>query len=232
VGKGQANVIVVENLALRVGSFALEDVSFTIPRGHYGVLMGKTGCGKTSILEAICGLKPVLSGQIRLLDRDVTWLRPSERNLGYVPQDRALFSTMSVRDHLAFALAIRHWDRNAIERRVHELAELLGLQRLLHRKPQGLSGGEAQRVALGRALSHHPPVLLLDEPLSALDDDTREEMYGLLESVQEHTGVTTLHITHSLKEAKRLADELFVFREGGVKPLALDRSPESGRESD
>src|SRR5260221_1943362 len=117
-------MIVVENLAVRVGHFALEGISFTVPTGQYGFLMGKTGTGKTTLLEAICGLKPVASGRIRLMDAEVTNLKPALRGVGYVPQDGALFSSMSVHDHLAFALVIRKWEAAAIERRVKELAEL------------------------------------------------------------------------------------------------------------
>jgi ABC-type sugar transport system ATPase subunit len=123
---------------------------------------------------------------------------------------------MTVREHLAFALEIRKWSRPTIEKRVDELAELLGLTHLLNRKPFGLSGGEAQRVALGRALASKPPVLCLDEPLSALDDQTREEMYLLLKTVQQHTGVTTLHVTHHRLEATRLGDTVLVLRDGKV----------------
>jgi len=209
-------MIAVENLALRAGAFALDGVSFRVETGQYAVLMGKTGCGKTTLLEAVAGLKPVRAGRVLLMGRDVTTLRAAERGVGYLPQDLALFPTMSVRDHLDFALAVRRWDRNAIAARVTELAALLGIGPLLDRRPEGLSGGEAQRVALGRALSFRPRVLLLDEPLSALDDETRQEMYALLRSVQRQTGVTALHVTHNLSEAKALADRLFVFKGGSI----------------
>src|SRR5438105_15866294 len=145
-------MIRVRDLTIRVGSFALEGVSFSVATGCYAVLMGKTGSGKSTLLEAITGLKPTGAGSIELLGRDVTRLKPADRGVGYVPQDLALFPTLTVREHLAFALTIRGWDVAAIERRVGELAELLGLGRLLDRRPQGLSGGEAQRTALGRAL--------------------------------------------------------------------------------
>src|SRR5262249_38668168 len=156
------------------------------------------------------------AGRVLLLGRDVTRLRPADRGIGYVPQDLALFPTLNVRDHLAFALEVRGWGRDAITRRVGELGEMLGLNRLLDRRPHGLSGGKAQRVALGRALSFGPPVLLLDEPLSALDDETRAEMYTLLRSVQRLTGVTALHVTHSLAEAKALADRILLLKDGAV----------------
>jgi len=190
-----------------------------IPTGHYGVLMGKTGSGKTTLLEAICGLRAVTGGRIFLMGSEVTNLKPAGRGIGYVPQDRALFQTMTVREHLAFALTIRRWERAEIDRRVDELAELLGLQHLLVRKPQGLSGGEAQRVALGRALAFRPGILCLDEPLSALDDETRQEMYELLQKVQAHTGVTTLHVTHHRGEASRLADSILLLKNGRITAM-------------
>jgi molybdate transport system ATP-binding protein/molybdate/tungstate transport system ATP-binding protein len=215
-------LIHLDNLSLRAGAFTLDGLSLTVATGEYAVLMGKTGCGKTSLLEAICGLRPVTAGRIVLLERDVTRLRPAERGVGYVPQDLALFPTLSVRDHLCFALVARRWSAAQIEHRVAELAEMLGITHLLHRYPHGLSGGEAQRVALGRALSFHPPILLLDEPLSALDEDTRADMVALLRNVQRLTGVTTLHVTHSLTEARRLGDRLFVLREGGLDEVSRE----------
>jgi len=210
-------VIRLENVSVRAGRFELANICFEIPTGQCGVLMGRTGSGKTTLLEAICGLRTVAGGRIHFLDHDVTNLKPAERGIGYVPQDRALFQTMSVREHLAFALAIRNAARQTIEQRVAELSRLLGIEHLLDRKPQGLSGGEAQRVALGRALAARPGILCLDEPLSALDDETRGEMYELLEKVQQTTGVTTLHVTHNLNEAEQLADRILLLQNGKVE---------------
>src|SRR5258706_10458550 len=161
-------MITIDKLHVRVGAFALEDITFNVPAGSFAVLMGRSGAGKTTLLESICGLKPVVSGAIRLDGRDVTHLKPAERGIGYVPKDVSLFSTMTVRENLAFALAIRKWSPEAIEQRVIELADFLGLRGFLDRRPRGLSGGEAQRVALGRALACRPSILCLDEPLSAL----------------------------------------------------------------
>ena len=207
-------MIAVEELSVAAGEFRLHDVSFRIPTGEYGVLMGRTGSGKTTVLEAICGLKQVVSGRVWLQDVDVTSLRPADRNIGFVPQDGALFSTMRVREQIGFALAVRRVPRPEIERRVMELAELLDINELLDRSPKGLSGGERQRVALGRALAFQPRTLCLDEPLSALDAETREQMCDLLASVTRNTGVTTLHVTHSLDEAARLADHVFRIEQG------------------
>jgi ABC-type sugar transport system ATPase subunit len=210
-------VIAVEHLTLRAGPFALVDIAFSIPPGDYAVLMGRTGAGKTTILEALCGLKPATSGTIRLNGRDVTSLKPAERGIGYVPQDRALFQTMTVRQHLSFALEIRKMDSRRIAERVADLAQLLGISHLLERRPYGLSGGEAQRVALGRALAPCPAILCLDEPLTGLDDETRRQMRQLLQTVQETTGVTTLHVTHSLEEAEQMADLILLLKNGKVE---------------
>ena len=212
-------MIAVKALSVRAASFALNGISFEIPGGAYGVLMGKTGSGKTTLLEALCGLRPALGGKIEVMGRDVTHLKPAQRGIGYVPQDRALFTTMTIREHLAFALVLRKWNDADIARRVGELAELLGIAHLLRRKPLGLSGGEAQRVALGRALSCRPGVLILDEPLSALDDETRQEMYALLKIVREQSHVTALHVTHSRAEAQWLGDTLLKLEGGAVVPL-------------
>ena len=214
-------MIAVDHLTVRVGGFALEDVGFDVAPGQYAVLMGRTGAGKTTLLEALCGLKAVAGGTIRLNGRDVTRLKPAERGIGYVPQDRALFQTMTVREHLAFALIIQKANRDVIQRRIAELSRLLGIEGLLDRKPHGLSGGEAQRVALGRALSAQAGILCLDEPLTALDDETRREMYALLMNVQQSTGVTILHVTHNLEEAEQLADSIFLLRNGKVERLEV-----------
>jgi molybdate/tungstate transport system ATP-binding protein len=213
-------MIALQGLSVSAGGFALTGIDLVVPQGGYAVLMGKTGSGKTTILEAICGLRRVTAGGIHVQGRDVTRLKPAERGLGYVPQDRALFQTMTVWEHLAFALQIRHWSRMQIVQRVEELAKLLALEGLLDRKPAGLSGGEAQRVALGRALSFRPQVLLLDEPLAALDQHMREEMHELLQNLRKRTEFTTLHVTHDQSEARRLADRVLVLREGRIEDAA------------
>ena len=208
-------MIQLENLCLRNGSFELNDLSATIPSESYGILMGRTGCGKTTILEAICGLRPhVFSGTIRLNDSDVTHLKPAERGIGYVPQDSALFETMSIFENVAFALRLRKWTETDIQKRVHELAELMGITTLLGRRPFGLSGGEAKRVALARALAASPGVLCLDEPLSALDEQTHGEICDLLVELHREINVTILHITHSSTEARRLGETFLRLEDG------------------
>lgn len=143
-------------------------------------------------------------------------LPPGRRNLGLVPQDGALFSTMSVEEHLGFALRVLKKPGQDVKKRVNELAELLGIDHLMHRRPYGLSGGERQRVAIGRALAAGPDVLCLDEPLSALDEQTHTEMTQLLRRVHQETGVTVLHITHNRHEARALAKLIIVMKNGKV----------------
>ena len=213
-------MIALEWVTVRSGGFCLRNVSFEIPTGGYGVLMGKTGSGKTTLLEAVCGLRWIEEGVVRLAGVDVTRLRPGDRGIGYVPQDRALFQTLTVRENLSFAPSIRNWSRPETEARVEELASLLRIGPLLDRSPAGLSGGEAQRVALGRALAAKPKILLLDEPLSALDDETWEGMIDLLGEVRKATGVTTLHVTHRREEARRLADRVLILADGAVRAAA------------
>ena len=216
-------MITIQNLSIDLGTFSLRDINLTVAAGNYGVLMGKTGCGKTTVLEAICGLRSIKSGQIHLAGRDVSKLKPAERRVGFVPQEGALFTTMSVRRNIGFALSIRRWSKKTIKERIGFLAESIGITHLLDRKPEGLSGGERQRVALARALSFEPPILCLDEPLSALDDDTRAEMCRLLQSITKNTGVTTLHITHNREEAVRLANQIFLFDEGRIKEISHEQ---------
>jgi molybdate/tungstate transport system ATP-binding protein len=209
-------MIQVRELGLQQGKFSLQGISFDIPSGAYGILMGKTGSGKTSILEAIAGLRHPTHGSILLGHRDVSRLEPGERGIGYVPQDGALFRTMTVYRQLAFALELRGWGRSSCEERVNELAGWLGITHLLQRKPHGLSGGETQRVALGRALSFKPKYLLLDEPLSSLDEETRETLIELLQGIRKSGEVTVLHITHQSQEAERLGDVVLRVIDGRV----------------
>jgi ABC-type sugar transport system ATPase subunit len=207
-------MIELQNVRIHAGDFQLIDISFHVDAGQYAVLMGRTGRGKTTILESICGLRSVEGGAILVHGTNVTDWPPADREIGYVPQDLALFPTFTVEQHLQFALRLRRQPAAKIEQRTTELAELLGITHLLGRGIEGLSGGESQRVALGRALSFRPSVLLLDEPLSALDEDTRNEMQSLLRDVTRESGVTTLHVTHSGEEAAALADRCFQLHEG------------------
>jgi molybdate/tungstate transport system ATP-binding protein len=210
-------MISLRHITIQAGSFHLRDLSMEIPTGSHTALMGRTGSGKTTLLEGICGLRSVRSGSIWVGDREVTNLLPGQRGIGLVPQDGALFDHLTVRQHLEFALEVRGWAPERRENRSQELAEWLGLTPLLDRLPAGMSGGERQRVALGRALAFHPPVLCLDEPLSALDDQTRGEIVAVLTEIRNRTGITILHITHNRSEAERLADRILHLRDGRLE---------------
>jgi len=212
-------VIILDHISIAQGNFRMRNICMEVPRGAYAVLMGSTGSGKTTLLEVICGLRRPDGGRLILNGSDVTNATPASRDVGYVPQEGALFKTMTVFEQLAFALVVRREKSAAIEARVMELAQLLGVEHLLDRFPAGLSGGECQRVALGRALSFRPGILLLDEPLCSLDDDTRTQIVALLKRVQEHTGVTALHVTHNKAEAEQLGTMGLRIEKGSVLPM-------------
>lgn len=218
-------MIAFRHVTIHAGACVLDDFSFEVPDGQYAVLMGKTGSGKSTILEVVCGLKSIERGSILLAGIDVTGWHPGDRGVGYVPQDRVLFPTLTVRGQLEFALRLRGASKKQIAERTDEMAEMLGIGQLLSRRVDKLSGGESQRVALGRALSFRPKVLLLDEPLSALDEATREEMQQLLLKVKRLSETTTLHVTHNLNEAKALADKTFSIQDGKILDGSRDKEP-------
>lgn len=212
-------MIQCKNLHIEQGDFTLKGINFRVKKGNYVVMMGKTGCGKTTVLETICGLRDLSSGEIWLNGREISELSPARREIGYLPQDNALFKTMTIAQNIGFALKLRKWNKQKIEERVKELAQSLEITKLLNRKADDLSGGERQRVALARALSFYPNVLCLDEPLSALDENTVQEMYTLLTELKENNKITVLHISHAKTDAVKLADKVLLFDDGTLKEL-------------
>ncbi len=202
-------MIRIQNLAIRQGAFHMQDVDLQLPDRSYAILMGPTGCGKTTLLEAVCGLRPVTRGSIHLGDCEVTKLAPFDRNIGYVPQDSVLFPTMRIDRQIEYALVVRKVASNSRRQRVAELADLLGIGNILKRFPRGLSGGERQRVALARALAFQPKLLCLDEPLSALDPTTKCQISALLKQIHDQEKVTVLHITHNPEEAVELGTVVY-----------------------
>ncbi|MCX7967800.1 MAG: ATP-binding cassette domain-containing protein [Armatimonadetes bacterium] len=206
----------VENLSIRLGEFDLRDISFKVDDGEYFVLLGPTGTGKTVLVECIAGLHRPRAGRIVLNGRDVTNLPPEERGIAYVPQDYALFPNLTAFENIAFGLRVRRLPDERVRAKVLELAEWLGIAYLLDRLPLTLSGGEKQRVALARALAVEPQILLLDEPLAAVDEQTRERLCRELKSIQRQTGATFIHVSHNFEETLAVADRIGVmnFTEG------------------
>ncbi len=210
-------MIRLDGVALALGSLRLHDVSLEIPSGGYGLIIGPTGSGKTSLLECIAGHVAPASGRIALNGRDVTAEPPERRGIGFVYQAYHLFPHHSVRENIAYGLARRGRGHDEESRtRVEDLAALFGIGPLLDRGIRGLSGGEQQRVALARALAPRPGILLLDEPLAAVDPALRRTLRRELRQIQAQEGVTVLHVTHDVEDALRLGDEVAVLADGGV----------------
>lgn len=210
---------------------ALADIGLDVEEGEFVTLLGPSGSGKTTLLMAIAGFTRPDSGTISLAGRDITGVEPEDRDFGFVFQGYALFPHMSVADNIAFPLKVRKWDRARIAARVEEMLATVGLADLAKRKPRELSGGQQQRVAIARALAFHPKILLLDEPLSALDRTLRETMQRELKRLHRETGVTFLYVTHDQDEALAMSDRIAVFNHGRIEqlgtPRALYRKPDS-----
>ena len=211
-------MIRVEGLVYEVGNFRLE-AGLEISHGEYFMLMGPPGSGKTALVECLAGLRQPSAGRIEIAGRDVTAAEPRDRGVGYVPQDYALFTTRTVRENIAFGPQVRGLARAEVERTVDRAAGLLGIEHLLGRRIPGLSGGERQRVALARALAAGPAVLVLDEPVSALDESTRESVCAELRALQRELGLTTVHISHNLEEAFSVADRGAVMCHGRIRQV-------------
>lgn len=213
-------MIEADRLTVASGDFCLAEVSFRVRAGEYAVVRGPSGAGKTTLLEALCGLRAVTSGRVLLDGVEVTDWPPGDRNVGLVPQDVALFTTMSVRDNLAYGLRVRGEDRHGSDRRVEEVAAMLYIEALLDRGTPGLSGGEARRVAIGRAIAFRPKVLLLDEPLAGLDEAACEGVVDVLGAIRD-SSVAVLHVTHDQREAVRLATRVLSIRDGRLEASAV-----------
>jgi ABC-type Fe3+/spermidine/putrescine transport system ATPase subunit len=206
----------LEDISLKLGEFRLREISLHVEPGTYLALLGPTGTGKTVLLETIAGVHKPGSGRIYIKGRDATHLAPEKRHLGIVYQDYALFPHLTVFQNIAFGLRLKGAEGRKIKKVVEEMASFLEIGHLLKRRPNRLSGGERQRVALARALVLEPYVLLLDEPLSALDRATRSRLQKELKRIHTELGITIIHITHDLMEAFFLADRLAVMKQGRI----------------
>jgi len=198
---------------------AVDRISLEVPRGSFFALLGPSGCGKTTTLRMIGGFEEPTSGRIFLGDRDVVGLPPYKRDVNTVFQSYALFPHMTIEDNVAFGLERKGVKKTEVRGRVQEMLELVGLSGYGKRKPRQLSGGQQQRVALGRALVNHPRVLLLDEPLGALDLKLRKQMQLELKRIQHEIGITFVHVTHDQEEAMTMADSIAVMDQGHIEQL-------------
>jgi len=196
---------------------AVDDVSFEVEQGTLAVLLGPSGCGKSRTLRMIAGLDEPSAGTIEIAGKDVTGLTGSSRGVAMVFQSYALFPHLTVADNITFGLSVRGTPKAEMARRLDKVAALLGLGPLLARKPSQLSGGQQQRVALGRALIAEAPVCLLDEPLSNLDAQLRQELRHEIRALQQRLGITMVYVTHDQTEAMSMADRVILMRGGKIE---------------
>jgi len=213
-----AEDLVLENVTKTFGGMtAVDDLSVTVPQGSFFALLGASGCGKTTTLRMVAGLEELTTGTIRLGDKDITGLRPYRRPVNTVFQSYALFPHLNIEDNIAFGL--RQRGVKDTKKKVAEMLELVQLPAFGKRKPAQLSGGQQQRIALARALVNEPQVLLLDEPLGALDLKLRRQMQIELKRIQTEVGITFLHVTHDQDEAMWMADTVAVMNNGRIEQL-------------
>jgi putative spermidine/putrescine transport system ATP-binding protein len=201
------------------GGSGVQRFDIAVERGEFISFLGPSGCGKTTTLRMVAGFEQPTSGSIRIEGRDVVALRPNQRNIGMVFQSYALFPNMTVADNVAFGLRIAKRPNDEIKRRVGEMLEMIKLPQLGGRYPYQLSGGQQQRVALARALAGKPQLLLLDEPLSALDAKIRASLRSEIRDLQRRLGVTTIYVTHDQEEALAMSDRIVVMNEGRIEQL-------------
>ena len=208
----------VKNVNKHFGKFqALKDVNFDVQEGEFVCILGPSGCGKTTLLRVIAGLESQSEGEINQNNKNISQLPPDQRDFGIVFQSYALFPNLTVKNNISFGLKTRKQNKDAIDRRVDELLNLVGLSDHINKYSAQLSGGEQQRVALARALAPSPGLLLLDEPLSALDAKVRQHLRLEIKNLQRKLGVTTIMVTHDQEEALTIADRIILMNKGVIE---------------
>ena len=214
-----------------MGKFFLKNINLEVKDGEYFVLLGPTGSGKTVLLESIAGLNAITSGEVWINGRDVTDLNLEHRKIGFAYQDYTLYRHLPVRDNISFGLMWKNKKKREIEKAVDQAIELLGLSNLLDKRPWSLSGGESQKIALARAIAIKPDLLILDEPLSAVDSETKEDYERELKELHNRLELTTIHVTHNFEEAIALGDHIAVIMDGQIlqtgTPDEIFRKPTS-----
>lgn len=217
------------NVSKSWNGFSIQDINFRVNEGEYFIVLGPTGAGKTLFLELLAGFHELDQGKIEMFDTDVSSYPPEERGIGFMYQDYMLFPHLNVFENIAFGLKIKKRTLSKIKSKVTEISRTLGIQNLLYRDISTLSGGEAQRVALARALILKPKILLLDEPLSALDPNIQERVREEIKEIHNKFGITTIHITHNREEAIILADRIAIMENGKIhqigNPQEIFRKP-------
>lgn len=203
---------------------AIKDITFEVPDGEFWVLVGPSGCGKSTVLRTIAGLEPATSGDLYIGDVLVNDIPARQRDVAMVFQNYALYPHMTVAENIGFGLQMRKADPKKIRERVETVARSLALEHLLDRKPKQLSGGQQQRVALGRAIARQPKVFLLDEPLSNLDTQLRDDTRAELKQLHHQLGITTIYVTHDQVEAMTLADQIVVLNAGRIQQIGDPQS--------
>jgi multiple sugar transport system ATP-binding protein len=211
----------LEHVARRFNAVtAIEDITFEVPDGQFWVLVGPSGCGKSTILRSIAGLDTVTEGNLYIGDRRVNDTPARQRDVAMVFQNYALYPHMTVAENLSFGLRMRQADPKSIRARIETVAQALNITHLLDRQPRQLSGGQQQRVALGRAIARQPQVFLLDEPLSNLDAQLRDDTRAELKQLHQQVGITSIYVTHDQVEAMTLADQIVVLNQGKIQQIA------------
>jgi len=214
--------LAVDHVWKRYGAVAepvVREASFNLAQGQFMTLLGPSGSGKTTILMMVAGFEPPTEGHIFARGRDITTLRPHQREFGVVFQGYALFPHMTVQENVEFALRMRRMDSQARRRRGLDMLDKVGLAAFAHRRPRELSGGQQQRVALARALAFEPDLLLLDEPLGALDKKMRETLQNEIKDIQRKTGVSVLFVTHDQEEAMMMSDVIAIMEDGRIAQI-------------
>jgi len=224
-------VLEIKELRVQAGTFFLKNINLDVRDEEYFVLLGPTGSGKTVLLESIAGLNSIGSGEVWINGRDVTYLNLENRKIGFAFQDYALYRHLTVRDNISFGLMWKDLKPKEITKAVDQAIELLNISNLLEKRPWTLSGGESQKIALARAIAIKPDLLILDEPLSAVDIETKEDYERDLKQLHSRLKLTTIHVTHNFEEAVALGDRIAVIKDGQIlqtgTPEEIFRQPKS-----
>lgn len=211
------NGLVLDQISFKIGTFSIENLSFKVEQNEYFILTGPNGAGKTILIKLIAGLYYPLSGTIFINGQLIIDLPPWKRNIGYIPQDGVLFTNRTVKENIQFGLEIRRIKSKEIM--VKQIAEMMKIEHLLNRMPQNLSGGERQKVSLARVLVLTPSILLLDEPVSAIDEEMRDEICKDLKTIQQQNKIPIIHISHNQQEINLVADKIGFLNNGKLQKI-------------